>query len=73
MSGSKSYRDDYADRGKYAKENDAMLASESARTLDWQTQALGSPLGLLRWVCLGGLLLASAVAVVLYVFVIGLE
>jgi hypothetical protein len=73
MSRSESYRDEYPGRGKYARQNDAMLASECARTLDWQTQALGSPRGLLPWICLGGLLLASAVAVVLYVFVIGLE
>ena len=39
MSRSQSYRDNYEGRGRYAKENDAMLDSECSRTTAWQDQS----------------------------------
>ncbi len=71
MSRAQSYRDSYAGRGEYAKQNDAMLDSECARTLDWQKRAVHSASSLLPLICLGVLLLASALAAGIYAFVIG--
>jgi hypothetical protein len=38
MARSQSYRDNYEGRGKYAKENDAMLDSERLRAIAWQKE-----------------------------------
>jgi hypothetical protein len=38
MARSQSYRDNYQGRGKYAKENEAMLDSECSRTTAWRDQ-----------------------------------
>jgi hypothetical protein len=71
MSRSKSYRDNYAGQGEYAKENDAMLDSECARTLDWQKQSAHSAGSVLPLIGLAVLLLASALGAGIYFFFIG--
>jgi hypothetical protein len=71
MSGSAAYRDNYEGRGDYARQNDAMLDSECARTLDWQKQPAHPPRSVLLRICLGALLLAAALAAGGYVLMIG--
>ena len=71
MTRSESYRDKYEGRGDYARQNDAMLDSECARTLDWQKQPAHPARPMLLQICLGALLLATALAAGVYVFVIG--
>ncbi len=70
MSGPESYRDPYDGRGEYAKQNDAMLAAECARVLDWQNQTARPARLMFPQIGWGILIMASALAAGVYVFVI---
>lgn len=63
MSRSPGYRDDYEGRGKYAKENEAMLRSEQLRLTDWEAQSTRYR-GTL-WPLLAGVAVSGLAAVIL--------
>jgi hypothetical protein len=68
------YRDNYEGRGKYAKENHAMLDREQARLDAWHDEStLYNATNMRLFFVAAGLLLAAAIAAAIYYFAFGVQ